>query len=122
MLFGVKGLYGVHCGGAVGGQIAGEDGDDAQGSGYRGERREIGGPHPEENRAQKAGKDQRSRDTGGDAAGGEEHPVAQYADEDVAFSGTERDADADFVSALARGVGDDAVNAHRGQQQSQQSE
>src|SRR2546427_6020057 len=117
-LFVAEGYDGVDAGGAAGGDEAGQQGDAREQGGDTGESERVRGADAEK----QAGQEARDRQGGGNSQCEAEQrqtgSVTQDEAEDIAALRAEGDADAEFLGALRDAVGDQAVDAHGGKQQS----
>src|SRR5712664_2200772 len=117
-LFVAEGYDGVDAGGTTGGDEASQQGDESEQGGDAGKGERVGGADAEE----KAGQEARDRQGGGnsqcEAEQRQTSSVTQDEAEDIPALGAEGNADAEFLGALGDAVGDEAVDAHGGKQQS----
>ncbi len=82
----------------------------------------IGAGHTQQQAAQKASQCKRCRQAQSNAGQSQPQSMPEHQPQNVLLAGAQNHADADFMCPLSRGVGRDAVNSHRGENQSEQPE
>ena len=117
-----EGDEGVDAHGAERGDEAGDerDGHEQEGDAGKGER--VGAGYAHKLAAQEARESESAAEADEDAERGQKHSAAEDHAQHVLLACAERHADADFMRALARGVGGDAVDSHGRENQREQTE
>src|SRR6266446_5961931 len=113
-----EGYDGVDAGGAAGGDEAGQQSDKREQGGDAGEGERVGGADAEKKAGQEARDPERSSDSQDKTEKRQARSLTENEAEDIAALGAKSDADAKFLGALRDAVGDQAVDAHGGEQQS----
>ena len=117
-----EGDHGEDAGGAPCGDVAGEEGDDAEQNDDGSEGEPVRDADAVEQAAQEAGEEERGGESDEDAGGGEAQALRENLAEDDGFLRTEGDADTDFVGALFGCVGDDSIEADGGEEEREEAE
>src|SRR5579859_7134464 len=107
---------------ALRGNVSGQNGNAGKNGEHGGEGRWIAGPGFKEKGRDPLSGDERDDGADGDAHESETQCVVHDAEENVAAAGAERHANADFLALPRDHIGDDAVNAERGEEQAERGE
>src|SRR6202167_4755670 len=117
-----EGFHGVDAHGAVGRDVAGEEGGGQEQGGDGQEGDGVGGADVDEEAGEDAGYAEGGEDANGDAGADEDGGVAEDEGEDAGRVSAQGHADAHFVGAAGGVVGDDAVDAHDGEDEAENAE
>src|SRR5712692_7540575 len=116
--FVAEGYDGVDAGRSAGRDEAGQQSDQREQGGNAGEGERVRGADAEKKASQEARDPERSSDSQDKTEKRQAGSLAEDEAEHIAALGAEGDADAKFLRALRDAVGDQAVDAHYGEQQS----
>src|ERR1035437_9681232 len=111
------GDHGVDAGGAAGRDLGGEQRNGTQDGGRRQENDGVGAAYPIEHSSEHLAEQERERETGSGADGGQGGALAHHQAQGISTARAEGHADADFARAAGHGVGKDAIQADHGQHQ-----
>src|SRR5580693_8544167 len=114
-LFVAQRFYWVYAHCAAGGDQTSESGGEGQDQGDGDEGGGIGGGNVDQQGFQNPGDGERGGESEHESDGELGHALGKDEAEDVSVAGAEGDANADFLGSLIDGVGDDGVEADRGQ-------
>src|SRR5437879_8968295 len=121
-LFFAEGDGGVHAGGAAGGEVGGEEDDEGEQRTDDGVGVWVGWTDAEKEGAHQARDGERGHESDSDADGDEAGALTEDHAKDLERRGTESHANADFAGAARDGIGDDAIHADGGEEESDASE
>jgi hypothetical protein len=116
-LFVAQGDDGVDAGGAAGGNEARQQSDGGEQAGDAGKGERVGDTDTKQHAGQEPRKGQGRKHAESDAEKRETSALGEYETQDVAALGAKRDANAEFLGALGDAIGDQAIDAHAGENQ-----